>query len=247
MIKWYKLNLFATTPCSSDLVESVVIIGSDRGHQIVKSVLVLSFYGSNSKNCSGLLVDNLTETSFTLNDTVRDIHLPAEGRHPHDQLDRVNVVSDDNQLSFLLLNKSGDVVQTELDYGWLLASLSLAAVSHALQTVLLLGSSLGFVLFEKLKEVGSCLLVQCLSELVDAGRDLQSLVQGFLLTLETHILGPPHKPPQISLGLDVSTDTEVLGSLLDQGVGGFLGRLGGIISWGCRSLLYLFDLWHPGL
>ena len=84
-------------------------------------------------------------------------------------------------------------------------------------------------------------------ELGNAWWDLQALHKDSLLTLNADVLGPSDEAGKVSLGLDVSTNAEVLGSLLDQGVGGFLHGLSGIVSRNCRGLLYFFDLGHPGL
>lgn len=124
-------------------------------------------------------------------------------------------MSNDHQLGLLFLNQSSDVVQAELHNHWFLAELSLPTISHAFQPFLLLRRTLRFVLLEQLEKVGSSGFVESLSELVDAGRHLQPLVQSFLLTLEAHILGPLHKPPEISLWLDITANTEVLWALLD--------------------------------
>ena len=57
-------------------------------------------------------------------------------------------------------------------------------------------------------------------ELGNAWRDLQSLHKNSLLTLNTDVLGPSDEAGEIALGLDVSTDSEVMGVLLEEG---FLG------------------------
>lgn len=49
------------------------------------------------------------------------------------------------------------------------------------------------------------LLVQCLLELVDAGWNLQALVQHLLLTLQTDVVWPSHEPGHVTFGLDAAT------------------------------------------
>ena len=56
---------------------------------------------------------------------------------------------------------------------------------------------------------------------------LQSLVEDDLLSLQTNVLGPLDESGQVTLGRDISTDSERLGSLLEKGV---LGRLGGLLG-----------------
>jgi len=54
-------------------------------------------------------------------------------------------------------------------------------------------------------------------ELVETGRDLQSLEKDSLLTLDADILWPLDEASEISLGLDVSTDSIVMSFLLEEG------------------------------
>jgi len=56
-----------------------------------------------------------------------------------------------------------------------------------------------------------------LSELVDGGGHLQSGEENSLLSLNTDVLGPLDKSGEITLGLDVTTDSEVSGALLEKG------------------------------
>jgi hypothetical protein len=60
--------------------------------------------------------------------------------------------------------------------------------------------------------------VENVLELSDGRRDLQPEVEDLLLALETDVCGPSHHARQVALGLDVLTDTEVLGALLEEGV-----------------------------
>ncbi len=46
-----------------------------------------------------------SKASFALNDAVRDLHLPAQGWKPHNQLNWINIMSDDNQLGLALREK----------------------------------------------------------------------------------------------------------------------------------------------
>lgn len=56
---------------------------------------------------------------------------------------------------------------------------------------------------------------------------LQSLVEDDLLSLESDVLGPLDESGQVLLGGDVASDTEGLGSLLEERV---LGGLGGLLG-----------------
>ncbi len=68
--------------------------------------------------------------------------------------------------------------------------------------------------------MGCRILIQSLGELVDAGRDLESLLQDGLLTLETDVLGPFDEAREVTDWLDVLADTIVTRFLFDQWVGG---------------------------
>lgn len=63
-----------------------------------------------------------------------------------------------------------------------------------------------------------------MSELVDLGRNLQSLQQHSLLTLDADVLGPLDHTSNVHLGLDVVADLEVARILREEG-GIFAGIL----------------------
>jgi hypothetical protein len=58
--------------------------------------------------------------------------------------------------------------------------------------------------------------VDSIGELVKSGRNLQSLKKNSLLTLNANVLRPSDEASEISLWLDVSSDSEVTGILLEQ-------------------------------
>jgi len=109
------------------------------------------------------------------------------------------------------------VVETELEVDGLLSLLVLTGFSLRLKSKLLLLSVLGRVFGEELEKVGSLVLLESLSELVDGGGHLQSGEENSLLSLNTDVLGPLDKSGEITLGLDVTTDSEVSGALLEKG------------------------------
>lgn len=86
------------------------------------------------------------------------------------------------------------------------------------QSLLLLGLGLRAVLVKELESLGGSVAVQNVLELGDSWRDLQAHVDDLALALKADILGPLHHTGEVSLGLDVLADTEVAGSLLDEGV-----------------------------
>lgn len=170
-----------------------------------------------------LLVDDGTETSLALDNSVRDTHLLAEGGEEDDKLDGVNVVGDEDQRSLLVLDETDDVVQTVLDSVGLLADILLLLAlldggGLLEETLLLLGLGLRAVFVEKLESLGGGVLVENVLELGQRGRDLQADLEDLLLALEADVLGPLDHARDIALGLDVLADTEVAGALLEEGV-----------------------------
>ena len=53
--------------------------------------------------------------------------------------------------------------------------------------------------------------------------DLKALHEDALLALDAHVPGPADEAGEVALGLDVSTEAEVLGLLLEEGVLDFGG------------------------
>jgi len=59
-------------------------------------------------------------------------------------------------------------------------------------------------------------LVNGLRELIDGGWNLEALEKNALLSLNTDVLGPFDKTGEVADWLDVTTDSEVLGALLEE-------------------------------
>ena len=176
-------------------------------------------------------MNNGTKTSLALDNGVRDTHLTAEGGEENDQLNRIDVMSDQNQRSLLVLHQADNVVQTVLDIVGLLAHvLFLLAIGHSgsllVQTLLLLDLGLGTVFVEELEGLGGRVTVQGVLELGNGRRNLETDAQDLLLTLELDVFGPFDEARQVALGLDVLADAKVTGASFDEGVlyGSFVSR-----------------------
>jgi hypothetical protein len=74
-------------------------------------------------------------------------------------------------------------------------------------------------------------------ELVESWGNLQTLVKDLLLTLKLDVMRPLDKARDVALGLDVLTNTKVLGSLFNQWVGGSLAGLLTLQRIRCRGNL----------
>ena len=165
-----------TTPDLGDFFELVVEVGLDGLDEGSEVLLVFGGNVTEGNSGGGLLVDEGTQTSLTLDNAVRDSHLATEGREPDNQFDGINVVSNDNELSLLGFNESGDVVQTILDTNWLLSlfdslTSSLGSGSSS-QTLLLFDLAFRLVLVEQAEELGGSVLIQGTGELVNGWGNL---------------------------------------------------------------------------
>lgn len=170
-----------------------------------------------------LLVDDSSQTGLALHNGEGDTHLTAESRQEDDELNRVDIVGDQDQGGLLVLNQANDVVQTVLDgvglLGDVLLLLALLDGGGLLQqTLLLLDLGLRAVLVEELESLGGGVLVEDLLELGDRRGNLQPHVEDLLLALQADILGPLHHARKVALGLDIGADTEVARTLLDERV-----------------------------
>jgi len=207
---------------TTDLIETVVEVVSRGLDEFAQSTLVLGVNVGDSESGAGLSSDDSADSGFAFDDAVRDAHLAAKSRQMHHQFDRFHVVSDHDQLSLLLLYQSGHRVEALSDDGGSFARRILLAVDLLLsfgQEALLLGlSALGSVLVQQLKHLSSGGSVEGHRELVDGRRDLKALLEDGLLPLQDDVLGPSDEAGQISLGLDVLPDAEILGPLLEERV-----------------------------
>ena len=60
-------------------------------------------------------MDDRAETGLALDDDVRDTHLAAESGEEDDELDGVDIMSNDDKRRLLRLDKGDGVVETVLD------------------------------------------------------------------------------------------------------------------------------------
>jgi len=225
-----------TTPVTTDLFEAVIVVVLDGLNQFGEVQLVTRVNLGEGNAGAGLAADQTTKTGLVLDDAIGDSHLTAESGQEDDQLNWVNIVGDDNQLSFLLFDQGGDSVDSLSDNVWALGGgISLSAsteLSAGTQTHLLGLFAFGAVLVHQLEHLSRCLAVQGLTELVHWRGDLKTFHKNGLVALETDVLGPSYKAAQISLGLDILTNSVVTGLLLNQGVDHLLGGLFLDGKWG---------------
>jgi len=210
----------ATTPAAADLC-IVVELGLEVGGQSLQLLLVFLAHSSEGNARDGLLVHKLTQPRLALDDAVWHILLSAECRQPANHLDGVDIVSDDDKLGRFLLDKSGDVIQAILQYDGLLALVctsGLLVLCHLQKTSLLGFPSLRHVLLAQLQNMCGLVLVDGGIELIDGWGHLDAHEHDLLGTLQSHILWPPHESSEITLGLNVSSQSVATSCLLEKWV-----------------------------
>jgi len=211
-----------TTPFSADTSVIVVLSSEVLGEGFEISGI---FFAGASKGDGGgsLLVDEFAESCLTLDEAVWDFLLSAEGWEPHNELNWVNIVSDDDELGFLVLNEVGDVVETVFEDLWfgglvLLVSTFNLVLSGSQKSLLLLFLAFSGVLGEESEQVAGLVGFQGVGELVDGWWDLQSVHEDSLLTLELDISWPSDETGQVTAMLDILTDAIVAWSTLEKWV-----------------------------
>lgn len=142
------------TPVSAELLVVVELFLEGYGELLqVLEVLFVDF--SQSDASSGLHVAEFTEVSLAADERVRDVLSAAESRQMNNALNRVDIVSHDDQLGLALFDERGNVVETELDVNGLGSLAGTTLLGGSLQTELLLLLGLWHVLSEELEELGS--------------------------------------------------------------------------------------------
>ena len=154
------LDSHDTTTPLSEKVGVVVELGLEEGAELLEIDEVFASHLGQSDAGGGLEVDKLAKVGLATDEAEGDTLLAAESGQVNNELNRVDVVSDDNHLGLVLLNEGGHVVETELEVHGLLSLLggalvSGAALSLSLESVRLLLLGLWGVLGEQFKELGS--------------------------------------------------------------------------------------------
>lgn len=201
-------------------------VGLGGADEVGKFALVLALHFLEGNDGSSLLVYNGTEASFALDNDIGDAHLTAQSRQENDQLDGVDVVSDDDEGSLLGFDEGDDMIQAifseqrllRILKGHVIKKLSLKRVGYylrfvtsgnslgcGLETLLLFLLSLRTVLVQELEQLSGRVLVESVRELGDGRWDLEALVKDDLLALEADVLGPFHETCEVRARTDVLT------------------------------------------
>lgn len=125
----------------------LVVLGGealvDGGDELAKLGLVLALDLSQGQHGSGLLMNDSAEAGLALDDGVRDAHLAAESGKEDNQLDRVDVVGDQDQRSLLGFDEADNVVETILHCVGFLDNLRVRFVLKLYILALRLGTTRG--------------------------------------------------------------------------------------------------------
>ena len=140
---------------------------------------------------AGLHANDLAETALALDDAVWDLKLAAESWEPDDELEWVDIVSDDDKASLLSLNSGGNVLDT-LDEDLLGGGISdleggISLLSFGLNTLLLLGLVLWAVLLKEFEDLDGVSLVKGVVEVVHWWWNLQALHEDAALALDADV------------------------------------------------------------
>jgi hypothetical protein len=209
-----------TSPLSVELLV-LVELGSELSGESFQVLDVFLSDISESDAGGGLGVNELSKSSLTLDEAIWNSLGLAQSWEENNHLNWVNVVSNNDQLGLLLLNKRGHVVKSELKVNWLWANMSLGVSSLSLLSLRLKSlffflSGLWAIFREQFKKLTSLVLVDGIRKLVDCWWALKTLEKDSLLTLNTNVLWPLDEPSKVSSWLNISTDSEVSGTLLEQ-------------------------------
>lgn len=101
-----------TAPVATALLVLAGVTVIDGRDQLAELRLVLALDFGERNDGGGLLVHHRAQARLALDDRIGHAHLAAQCGQEHNQLDRVNVVGDQDQRGFLVLDQADNVVET---------------------------------------------------------------------------------------------------------------------------------------
>lgn len=104
-----------TSPFPPVLIEFLCEVGVDGLDNRGKIALGRTRDFSEGKNRGSLHVNNCSKSSLALDNAVGHSHLFAESWQVDNELDWINIVSDNDQLGLLVLDQGDNVVESEFD------------------------------------------------------------------------------------------------------------------------------------
>jgi len=149
----------SAAPVLPDLVGTLVVVGGHGLGQLVQGATVSRLNTSDGHAGSGLPAGHAAEPRLVLDDAVWNAHLAAQCGQEQNKLQGIDVISNDDELGFLLLHEGGHSVDTVTHHRGSLGRsilLSLSLSDGASPQPLLLGLLvLRTVLVQQLEQLGS--------------------------------------------------------------------------------------------
>ncbi len=99
-------------------------VGFCSGHEGGELLVVLTSNVLESQDGSGLRVNEGSETGLALDNDIWDPHLAAKGRKEDNEFDRVNIISDNDEVGLLGFDEGDAVIKTVFDEQRLLGLLN---------------------------------------------------------------------------------------------------------------------------
>jgi len=235
---------------TTDFVVSFVEVCLDGFKDLGELAAVSAFNRSEGDTGASFSSNESSQTSFSFDNAIWNSHFTTQCWDEKNQLKGINIMGDDDQLSFLLFNSSHDGVSSLLQrnnsFGWGVSFTLCLILSTSLQPCLPRSTTFWSVLIQHTEQLLGCLSVQSLVELIDWWRNLESLLKDSLLPLDADVSWPFDESAEVAGGLDILSYAEVTCALLEKRIL-LLFRLGLLRSNECGRRCYFLphDLLLP--
>jgi len=216
----FNTNLISSPSSSKGFV--LVILSQEVLREEFEFILIFFSDFSEGDTGGGLLVNKSSESFLILDKGEGDFLFSTELGQPKDEFDGVDVMGNKNQFGFFVFNEGGHVVKSEFKnngfFGFLGGSSRGLGVGGFSKSGSLLGLGFGLVFTEESEKSLGLFSGESVGELVNGGGDLQSSHEDSLLSLEKNVSRPSDESGKVSLGLQVTSNSEVSGSGFEEGV-----------------------------
>ena len=152
------LDTHDTTAPLSGKVGVVIELSLEHGGHLFEVDDVLAADISDSDAGGSLEMEELSKVGLATDEAEGDTLLAAEGGKMDDELHRVDVVGNHDELGLVLLNECGHMVETKLEvHGLLTLGATFASFGLASHSRGLLSAGLRLVLGHQFNELGRCI------------------------------------------------------------------------------------------
>jgi len=165
------LDTHNTTAPLSEEVPVLVVLGREVSLESSQVLQVFLYDLGQCNTGGGLGVAKLSKSCFSTDDAEWNVLGSAESWEEGHHLKWLNIMGNNNELSFAFFDEVGDMIEAEFKMNWFWSYVvglvsSFSSLGFSLKSVLLLLSALWRVLSQKLKKSGRLILIDGLSELV---------------------------------------------------------------------------------